>query len=171
MKRRSKILLACGIGLIMMITGSIGTLAYFTDYEDAEGGAVIQLEGETELHETPEDDKKTIWIENTGDCDVIVRVAIYGSFLGKVEADEKDWVKDGEYWYYKHILEPGQSTSEIVAHVDVEAAKEAEHDFEIIVVHESERVSYDGTPENKVVKPEGWKYPDIAKGMSEEVEG
>lgn len=161
-----RIITACIVIAVLMMMSAAAVYAYFTDYEDAHGGAILELHGETEIKEKPEDDKKTVTIRNTGETDVIVRAAIYGDNLTET-ADEKDWVKDGDYWYYLHILKPGEETSEIVAEIDVKAAKEAGHDFDIVVVQESERVSYDGTPENKVVKPEGWAYPDIEAGGGE----
>lgn len=170
MIRKKRLLLTTVIVLAVLLACTCVAFAYFTDYEDAHGGAVLRLEGESELHETPEDDKKIISIENTGETDIIVRVAVFGDYVTE-EADEEDWIKDGDYWYYKHILEPGKSTSEIIANIDTKKAKEDGHDFEIVVVHEIERVTYDGTEENKVVKPEGWTYPDIAAGMPEEVNG
>lgn len=160
-------LLIAGVLLIALIalTAPMGVQAYFTDYEEAHGGAVLNLEGKTELHETPEDARKVISIENTGETDVIVRVNIYGDFLGDVEYGD-DWTydEDSGWYYYNSILTPGSSTSEIIANVDTEAATAAGHDFDIVVVHESERVSYDGSEENKVVKPDGWILPDIAVG-------
>ena len=168
MRNKKLKLLIAGI-LLVALAAPAAVTAYFTDYEEGHGGAVLNLEGQTELHEQPEDDKKTISIENTGETDVIVRVAIYGNFLGEVDYSAEDWTYDeeGGWYYYNSILKPGESTSDIVANIDVAKAKEAGHDFDIVVVHESERVTYDGSAKNKVVKPEGWILPDIS--ASEEV--
>ena len=168
MKNRKKKMLIAAV-LLVALAAPAAAYAYFTDYEDAYGGAVLKLEGETTIHETPEDAKKTISIENTGETDVIVRVAVYGDYLGNIDYDAGDWTKDGEWYYYNSILEPGGTTSDIVANIDTAAAKAAGHDFDIVVVHESQRVSYDGTEENNVVLPEGWTLPDISVGMTEEV--
>ena len=169
-RNRSRKITAICVMLAVLIAGTAAAYAYFTDYEDARGGAVIALESESELHETPEDDKKTISVENKGYTDIIVRISVFGSCVTG-EADESDWVQDGDFWYYKHILGPGESTSDIIARIDTEKAEAAGHDFEVVVVHETERVVYDGTEENRVVKPEGWTYPDIAVGTDEEVNG
>ena len=173
-------LLVIGILLVALVVPAGITFAYFTDYEDAHGGAVIQLSGETQLHEDPKDDSKTVSIENTGETDVIVRLAIEGDFMKSVTPDvPEDWktAKDDNgvnWWYYTKILKPGETTSEIVALINVSEAGESGHDFDIVVVHESERVSYEGVKEgdqfvNKVVKPAGWAYPDITVEASEEV--
>ena len=160
--RNRKVKLLIASILLVALAAPAAVFAYFTDYEEAHGGAMLKLEGETTIQEKPEDAKKTISIKNTGKTDVVVRVAIYGDYLGEVEYSESDWTKDGEWYYYEGVLSPKESTSDIVANIDVKAAKEAGHDFDIVVVHESERVSYtgtlkdDGTIENRVVRPDGW---------------
>lgn len=156
-RKSRKLITICAV-LISLIASTTAAYAYFTDYEEALGGAQIKLEGQTEIHETPEDDQKTISIENTGETDVVVRVAVFGDFIDwdNTTYSDDDWMKDGDWWYYKKILKPGETTSEIVVKIDTDAAKEAEHDFDIVVVHESARVTYDGTADNKVVKPDGW---------------
>ncbi|MBR3147515.1 MAG: hypothetical protein IKF54_05165 [Eubacterium sp.] len=169
-RSKSRKIIAVFVMLAVLTAGTTAAFAYFTDYEDARGGAVLTLESESELHEIPEDDKKTISVQNTGYSDIIVRISVFGSFV-TVEADESDWVQDGDYWYYKHILGPGESTSDIIARIDTGKAAEAGHDFDVVVVHESERVTYDDTDENRVVKPEGWAYPDITVAGQEEVDG
>ena len=160
--RNRKVKLLIASILLVALAAPAAVLAYFTDYEEAHGGAVLKLEGETTINETPKDAKKTISIKNTGKTDVVVRVAIYGDYLGDIDCSADDWTKDGDWYYYEGVLAPNESTSDIVANIDVEAAKAAGHDFDIVVVHESERVSYtgtlkdDGTIENKVVRPDGW---------------
>ena len=161
MKNRKFKLLIASI-LLVAFAAPAAAYAYFTDYEEAHGGAVLKLEGETTIQETPKDDKKTISIKNTGESDVVVRVAIYGDYLSEIDYSADDWTKDGDWYYYEGVLAPDESTSDIVANINVEAAEKAGHDFDIVVVHESERVSYtgtlkdDGTIENKVVRPDGW---------------
>lgn len=156
-RKSRKLITICAV-LIALIASTTAAYAYFTDYEEAQGGAQIKLEGETYIHEKPENTQKTISIENTGETDVVVRVAAFGDFIDwdNTTYSGDDWMKDGDWWYYKKILKPGKTTSKIVVKIDTAAAKEAGHDFDIIVVHESERVTYDGTAANKVVKPDGW---------------
>ncbi len=149
--------------LLVALAAPAAAFAYFTDYEDARGGAVIELEGETTIQEEASDAKKDISIKNTGDTDVVVRVAVYGDYISGYEfQNADDWTKDGDWYYYEGILAPNQSTSTITAKIDKDKAEAAGHDFDIVVVHESERVSYngtvkdDGTIENRVVRPDGW---------------
>ena len=169
-KKSRKLITICAV-LIALIASTTAAYAYFTDYEEAQGGAQIKLEGQTEIDETPGDDQKIIRIKNTGETDVVVRVAAFGDFI-KWEGENattgsnknwkrelivnKDGKKDGAWWYYKKILKPGETTPKITVKIDTKAAEKAGHDFDIVVVHESARVTYDGTAANKVVKPDGW---------------
>lgn len=167
-KFKSKGLIAAIVLTVLALPAA--AFAYFTDYEGAWGGAVLKLEGETQLHEEVSDDQKTISIENIGETDVLVRVAVYGDYLSGTAGE--GWVQaEGDEWfYYDAILAPGEKTSDLVAKIDTQAAKDDGHDFDIVVVHESERVSYDGTDENKVNKPDGWtNMPDIFGESDKEV--
>ena len=59
--------------LILLICLSVtigGAMAYFTDYEDAYGGAVVQLGGETEIDEGSDARNKHIVITNTGETNM-----------------------------------------------------------------------------------------------------
>ena len=145
---------------LMALTAGIA-YGYFTDYEEAAGGAEIRLNGETVIREQADDEKKVIAIENTGEADVIVRVAVYGENITVKPDVSSDWIEDGDFWYYNGILSPGEVTSNLTALIDTEAAEAAGHDFDIVVVHEMARVVYDGTEENNVVLPEGWSYPEL----------
>lgn len=166
--RKSKLLIA--VTLLTVLALPAAAFAYFTDYEGAWGGAVLRLEGETQLHETAEDDKKTISVENIGETDVIVRVAVYGDYLETVSGDGWVHAQGDDWYYYDKILTPGDVTTDLVAAIDTSSAKEDGHDFQIVVVHESERVKYDGTAKNKVVQPDGWtKMPDITGESGKEV--
>ena len=171
-KKSKKLIVICAV-LIALVASTTAAYAYFTDYEQALGGAQIKLEGQTEIHEEADDAQKTLSIKNTGETDVIVRVAAFGDFIDWDNSTwaDGDWMKEGDWFYYKKILKPDASTSEIVIKIDTEAAKKAEHDFDIVVVHESQRVSYDGTAENKVVKPDKWPNSWYDLGIAAESEG
>ncbi len=165
MKKR-KLLIVTSLMALMLLMSTVGVYAYFTDYESAKGGAVVHLNGESTIQEQADDNGKVVSLKNTGDCDLIVRVGIYGDFY--TDKGDSDWVKGSDgFWYYKKILEPGKSTSDLTVTIDKKEAGEAGHDFDIVVVQESSRVMYDGSDENRVVKPDGWLYPDISVGMEE----
>jgi predicted ribosomally synthesized peptide with SipW-like signal peptide len=160
MKKRNVLRMICLAAALVVLSGAV-CYAYFTDYEEAKGGAVVQLNGKTEIHEDADKDGKVLEIENTDETDVIVRVGIYGDFM-TVDADKADWTKgeDG-FWYYNKILPAGGKTGKINVTIDKEKAGDMEDDFDIVVVHESARVLYEGTEPNKVIRPDGWELPDI----------
>lgn len=176
--RKTKLIVAAV--LLIALAAPAATFAYFTDYEDGYGGAVLKLEGETTIQEDADSDQKVISIKNVGETDVIVRLAVHGDYVKHPYTYERssDWTVDGDedggWIYYNGILAPGGETSTITVLVDKTAAEAAGHDFDIVVVHESQRVSYEqvvdsGKTYNKVVLPEGWTNPNISVVMSEEV--
>ena len=70
------------IAITLVLSLSVGlTMAYFSDYNAARGGRGIALGGKTELHDDYDASKKTVVIQNTGETDVIVRVAVYAPVL------------------------------------------------------------------------------------------
>ena len=162
MNRMSRRLKIVCIVLALVVLSTTAAYAYFTDYEEAKGGAKINLKGQTVLTEPEADSShKVIQVQNTGETDVIVRVQVFGEGLSYPE--QQDGWTDGEdgFWYYDSILKRGESTNTLTVNIDNTSG----HDFDVVVVHESARVVYDGTDDNKVVKPDGWVLPDISVGI------
>ena len=164
---KNKILIV--IASVLVLSLSVGfASAYFSDHEAAQGAATIQLGGKTEIDEGWEDGIKHISIKNTGkaadnDTEVIVRVAVYGPAGMQVTA-KVNWEQQGEYYYYKGILQPGQATpiNDLVAKVDNIQNKDLGDNFDIVVMQESAQPTYeyvevDGKYRNKVVPPTGWE--------------
>lgn len=159
-------LLVMALSLILCMSVSIGlAFAYFTDYENARGGAVLHLKGQTEITEDVDETGKTISIQNVDEPDMVVRVMIIAdeAHLGEITLGE-GWEggKDGWY-YYNRILKgnkdgKGDSTSDLKAKINV-SGDEVVTDFEVVVVHEAERVVYDG---DKVAIPDGWSITSIS---------
>lgn len=160
------------VALLLILTVGIGvTSAYFTDYESARGGAVIDLRGQTELTEEVKDGNKEVSISNTGDTDMIVRVMIYGDTGRISNITGNGWSKgaDGAY-YYDKVLHKGESTSKLT--VNVSTGSSDTDDFEVIVVHEGSRAVYDGTAEpgaegQKLAAPEGWNADAVSQISAE----
>ena len=155
--KSKKILAAFAVILCMTATTGLA-IAYFNDYEDASGGATLHLEGKTELEEGSDEANKEIVIRNTGEMNMIVRVAIYGSdkymTISHKNGDANAWAKIGDFYYYKEVLLPGQTTPQIDAQLKAEwKGKEPDYDFEITVVHESAPAVYNG---EVLVTPVGW---------------
>ena len=162
MNRMSRRLKIVCIVLALVVLSTTAAYAYFTDYEEAKGGAKISLKGQTEVTEVADNKHKDITVENQDDADMIVRVQVFGEKLEYVPGEGWTDGKDG-FWYYDSILKPGESTSTLTVNIP----QDIDHDFDVVVVHESSRVVYDGTDENNVVKPDGWVLPDISVGLEE----
>lgn len=173
MKRNKRLTLLAAFLLCLTVTVGI-TAAYFTDYESGKGGASIALSGQTGLKEDMEGNNKVISIVNTGETDMIVRVMIFGDENRMTVKPGEGWIKgdDGAY-YYSRILKAGKdggegdSTPEIIAEVTAKEGEEPE-DFDILVVHESSRVVYDGQGEpsadgQKLAAPEGWDVKAVSE--------
>ena len=159
---KQMLLTVCAVALVLFTT--VGSaFAYFSDYEEAQGGATLKLQGETTLHEDLINNNKHITIVNTGEVDMIVRVAVFGTEAeGKtvMTVAGENWTQSGDYWYYNEILAPGKSTAELVGTLSTAAVDELdEKDLEIIVVHESAPAVFN--KDNIVKKPDGWTLPDI----------
>ena len=71
-----------------------------------------------------------------------------------------DWIKGSDgFWYYKKVLLAGAEASMFKVDVSGKIDQDDLIDFEITVVHESQRVAYDG---DKVAVPKGWKIDSIS---------
>ena len=169
---KNKILIV--IASVLVLSLSVGfASAYFSDHEAAQGAATIQLGGQTEITEGWEDGIKHVSIENIGETEVIVRVAIYGPNTDDAKltvAATGDWVDGGDgYYYYKKILQPGKSgkpgdatpLKDLTAKVVFKQGTDLGDNFDIVVMQESAQPTYeyvevDDTYKNKVVRPTGW---------------
>ena len=151
------------IAMALVLSISVGlTFAYFSDYTDAKGGASLALGSQTEIEETVTNDSKTVFVKNTGETNVVVRAMIVGPTDMKVTASGS-WEQKGDYYYYKKILKPGETTEgTLLANTgDYPAGTDLGDDYQIVVVHESAQPSYDA--DNNVEKPEGWDYVPAMK--------
>ena len=105
MKKINKTILIL-FALVLSLSVTVGaTVAYFSDYEQASGGATLQLGGKTELSEGDDSNFKDIVIENTGETDMIVRVGIYGPDEMTNPVMKGDWIHSkiedgGDGMYY-----------------------------------------------------------------------
>ena len=126
-------------------------MAYFSDHTEAKGGKQIALGGQTKINEDPYDGYKEIKIENTGDTDVVVRVAVYGPTAITYTPDvADDWKQEGDYIYYTKVLPAKSETSKIKASWTVPA--DLGDDYNVVVTHESEQAVYNEG--GSVVTPE-----------------
>lgn len=161
--------------LVLCLSLSMGiALAYFSDYEEASGGATLNLGGITELTEGNREDGKDIVIENKGETNMIVRVAVYGAEEYMNLTAPNDWKKAGDFYYYQKILSPGEKTSKIVANVKQswEGKTAPAFDYEVTVVHESAQAVFNG--KTLAVPDNTWDtgavasiaIPEVQKGVN-----
>ena len=170
--RNHRKLLIMALSLILCITASVGiAFAYFTDYENARGGAILNLKGQTWIDEDADKDGKTIVIKNVNEPDMVVRVMIIADkdHLGDITPGT-DWSgpDDDGWYYYGKVLKgsadrDGDETSKLRAEVKV-SGNEDINDFDVVVVQEAERVVYDQDSEgnNIVSVPAGWNIDSIS---------
>lgn len=143
MKRISRKITLTLLALVLCLTVSVGgTLAYFTDYDEAFGGHDVVLGHETELEEELKGLDKHVSVKNNGETDVVVRVRFFGEAEYMDISASDEWTEKGGWYYYREVLAPGQSTSEIVAKVTI-PEKDSDKVFDIVVVHESSQVVYE----------------------------
>ena len=182
------------LALVLCLSAAIGgAMAYFTDYEDAHGGAVIRLGGQTEIDEGSDTRNKHVVITNTGETNVIVRAAVLYSEQDGVTigvTNEDGWTKGSDgFYYYGKVLTPEEGAN-ATSGIDVKVSTEwkadpgkktsEDHpnldDYEITVVHESAQAIYD-IESQKLAAPEGWdasavsaiiplSHPQSEEGMS-----
>ena len=158
MKTVKKNIFLLVIAMVLVLSLTVGlTLAYFSDYTEAKGGAKLALGNKTEITEDVTKDSKTVYVTNTGETNVVVRVMIVGPTGMKVTAEGK-WEPHGDYYYYNEILKPGDTTKgTLFANTkDYPVGTDLGDEYQIVVVHESAQPTYDGN--NNVEKPEGWDY-------------
>ena len=161
MNKRRPLILAV-FAIVLCLSVSVGAaIAYFSDYEEASGGAVLGLGGETQLTEGSDAANKHIVIENTGETNMIVRLAIFQNDYLTVKLEQAaDWKQVGDFYYYTKVLQPGDKTSAVDANLKTEwKGDEPEYDFDVTVVHESAQAVYNG---EALAVPEGWD----AEGVS-----
>ena len=164
MKKINKTILML-FALVLCLSVTIGaTVAYFSDYEQASGGATLNLGGKTELTEGEDTGKKDIVIKNTGKTNMIVRVGIYGPDEMDAPVMKGNWMQadDGMY-YYGVVLKPGETTGEgnLVAKMSFQWQGEApDYYFEVTAVHEGSQAIYEG---DKLKTPDGWDKKAVAK--------
>lgn len=153
------ILLVITMMLVLSLTVGL-TLAYFSDHTAAEGGSALVLGGSTEVREKTGENSKSVWIENTGETNVVVRVAIYGPTGMEITANSNWEFKDG-FYYYKGILKPGDTTPQgsLEAKVTVPGGDLGD-EYQIVVIQECAQATYElnAGGENVVAAPEAWGY-------------
>ena len=167
MKANSKKRFIALLAVMMLIITSIGvTAAYFSDIDEAEGVAMLNLKGETKIEEGDKDFKQIV-ITNTGKADLLVRAKLFGIDDTVMNVTiPSGWAPGDDGWYYFKTILPGdknpQATTgdpiEVKLKEDLTKKQIAElgDSFDVTVVHEATPVVYSG---GKLVIPDDWTLP------------
>ena len=169
--RKSYNRIAVLLAAVLMLTASIGlTVAYFTDYYQASGNAKLSLTTDTQIFEGTSDTEKNVYVKNTGETNMMVRVKFFGPEQMVVDTEVNGWTYDADGWfYYNTPLEPGAETADkINAKIVIKAEGMSDEDvakkiaelgdtLQIAVVHEAVIEAYDDN--GKLILPADWNYP------------
>ena len=167
MKANSKKRFIALLAVMMLIITSIGvTAAYFSDIDEAEGVAMLNLKGETKIKEGDKDFKQIV-VTNTGKADLLVRVKLFGVDKNIMNVTiPSGWAAgDGGWYYFKTIL-PGDQSPQATTGAPIEVKLKEKlpekelaalgDSFDVTVVHEATPVVYD---KGKLVIPDDWTLP------------
>lgn len=110
MKRKHFVLAVLAIILVLSI-GIGAASAYFTSYATAQGGYVIHLGHESEIHESVDGTVKSVQIQNIADSEedvgkfpIFVRAKVYHGSDCTVTVSGSGWTKEGDLYYYEQPL-------------------------------------------------------------------
>lgn len=144
-KNKNLILAASAICLVLSATVNTAS-SYFTTYAEAKGGYTIELGSHTDISEKFSGWVKYVTITSAEDSKpVYVRAKAFSGSQYTLEYSGSGWVlgNDG-YYYYDKILNPSESTGELLVEISgVPVNPDVENDFNVVVVYESTPVVYD----------------------------
>ncbi len=188
MKKGSLCLAALAVVLVLG-AGVHNIWAYFTTYAQAQGGYVVELGDKTQIKEEFADWTKRVVITSSEDSQpVYVRAKVFceSTLVERLEYEypEADWTynEDDDYFYYQHILDAKQETSELLIRINLKEEfdpatgeileNEVGDNFNVVVVYECTPVRYDeaGNPYadwDSVVLQEEAQEPEAQQGGGE----
>ncbi|MGN0745863.1 MAG: hypothetical protein ACI4ML_04230 [Aristaeellaceae bacterium] len=156
MKMKSILLLAIVAVLLLSAVG--GTVAYLVTATGPVENVFTPAAYDTDIDEKIEGQQKTsIKVVNLGEVSVYVRVAIIGYYVddatGAIVApwtespayDSTQWTLSDGYYYYKDVVQPGQSTQNLLASpIDADTTSHPGAHLVITVMHQS--IQAEGLP-------------------------
>jgi hypothetical protein len=147
LKNKNIILAASALCLVLSATVNVAS-AYFTTYAQAKGGYTIELGEQTNINEKFSGWVKYVTITSAADSKpVYVRAKAFSGSQYTLDYSGSGWTlgKDG-YYYYDAILNPSESTGELLVQISgVPVNPDGEEAFNVVVVYESTPVLYDET--------------------------
>ena len=169
-RKRNTKLFASVLAIALVLTVGVGgTLAYLI----ANGGSITNIFNPTQASiQIVEDtfdgnEKKNVYIENTCEIPVYVRVALVptwedanGNPVGttatlddlNIDWGSDKWVKSGDYWYYKEAVAVGAVTENIIDTATVVTANGYKMNLQII----AEAIQADGVKGETKAVVDAW---------------
>lgn len=149
------------LGIIILASLCItGISAYFTSSDSAQnqvsvGNNEIEI---TEVFDNPDIEvneittiTKQVVVNNTGINPATVRVRVDMSDKSvedwtDIDYNTEDWTKDGDYWYYNTVLEPGEGTEPLFNEITCNnPTAEQVANFDVYIYAESRNCDIDST--------------------------
>lgn len=144
MKRKKSLFIGAAALALTVSVGS--TLAYFTTYVTAAGGASITLRPTTTTitEREPSNWTKYVTVGNDGDVDCYIRVkAIVGDTFTATPnySGSEKWSPNADgYYYYRDVVPAGGKAEEL--DIKIELPEGQKDDFNVIVIQECAPVLY-----------------------------
>lgn len=147
MKKKSVIFAAIAVVLVLAANLPLAW-GYFSTYTEAQGGMPIQsrkVETEIEEPEVTNWAKHLVITNSEGGSPVYIRAKAFGGseYDLSYESDGSWKLGEGEFYYYKDILNAGGETSELLVKINNRPADEKGQEFNVVVIYESTPVRYD----------------------------
>lgn len=157
-KRAGKLMMVLITGCFLFLLSVLifsGTSAYLTDHQKIINRITAGY-NETETEEefpspTPvspgEAAVKKVCVRNQGSVACYIRVSLSVS-QGEVTLeglDTENWIREEEFYYYRHVVNPGMSTSELFTGVTPQNIRDVE-EIAVTVIEESVQACNAGVP-------------------------
>lgn len=108
--KSKKIIFALALGVAIMVTSTVGTLAYLKSNSGTVVNTFTVGSVETEIDEdvNPSQNLKKVRVVNTGKNDCLVRMRVVispeNSEIAIADYNSTKFTPEGDFWYYKGIL-------------------------------------------------------------------
>ena len=108
--KSKKIIFALALGVAIMVTSTVGTLAYLKSNSGTVVNTFTVGSVETEIDEDvdPSQNLKKVRVVNTGKSDCLVRMRVVispeNSGIKITDYNSSEFTKTGDFWYYNGVL-------------------------------------------------------------------
>ena len=139
------------LAAVLVLSAAAGASSgYFTTYVTAQGGHTLELHDVyVTPHEHVDGSVKHITVENTGEIECWVRARAIAPTGVEITYSGEGWTLGDDGWfYYGAVLQPGESTPELVAAITMPKSDELNPipegtELNVVVITECAKVLYD----------------------------